>query len=155
MPDAWYRLLDANCNRAREGLRVVEDLARLVWEDADVQRRIKRLRHALREEEARVPLPARARSRAVERDPGARLTLRSEASRATWHDLAWANLRRSQEALRVLEEIAKLRPRVVDASRFKRLRFETYALEGQLVERWGRTQLPIGRRSGRKRKGKP
>lgn len=132
--DAWYRLLDANGNRAREGLRVVEDLARLVWEDAAVQRRVKRLRHALRREEDRVP--AAARSRAVERDPGARVTLRSESSRATWQDLAWANLRRTQEALRVLEEIAKLKPRRLDAGRFKRLRFEAYALESLLRRRW-------------------
>jgi thiamine-phosphate pyrophosphorylase len=134
--DAWYRLLDANCNRAREGLRVVEDLARLVWEDAVVQRRVKRLRHALRDAEERVPFAARARSRAVECDPGASLTLRSESMRATWQDLAWANLRRTQEALRVLEEIAKLKPRLLDAQRYKRLRFEAYALETQLWRRW-------------------
>lgn len=136
MTDAWYRLLDANSNRAREGLRVVEDLARLVWEDAAVQRRVKRLRHALRREEDRVPLAARVRSRDVARDPGADVTLRSEASRATWRDLAWANLRRSQEALRVLEEIAKLKPRLLDARQYKRLRFEAYALESLLWRRW-------------------
>lgn len=152
MTDAWYRLLDANCNRAREGLRVVEDLARLVWEDAVVQRRVKRLRHALRQEEDRVPLAARAGSRDVERDPGAGLTLRSESSRATWQDLAWANLRRSQEALRVLEEIAKLRPRLADAGRFKRLRFEAYAVETEVWRRWGR--IAPGGRLRRRRKGK-
>ncbi len=148
MTDVWYRVLDANCNRAREGLRVVEDLARLVWEDATAQRRVKRLRHALRDAEDRVPLAARARNRDAARDPGAGLTLRSEAARANWLDLAWANLRRSQEALRVLEEMAKLRPRRLDARQFKRLRFETYALESLLWRRWG---APAGER----KRGKP
>ena len=41
------RLLDANANRAREGLRVLEDLARFVLDDAPLAGEAKALRHAL------------------------------------------------------------------------------------------------------------
>ena len=39
------RLLDANCNRAREALRVIEDYARFVLNDATISAELKQLRH--------------------------------------------------------------------------------------------------------------
>jgi hypothetical protein len=41
------RVLDANLNRAREGLRVLEDTARFVWEDKKLFAELRELRHAL------------------------------------------------------------------------------------------------------------
>src|SRR6059058_6219844 len=41
------RLLDANANRAREALRVVEDYARFVLDDAGLSEELKGLRHEL------------------------------------------------------------------------------------------------------------
>jgi len=46
---AFYRLTDANLNRAREGLRVLEDLARFVLEDGGLSERIRAARHNLQQ----------------------------------------------------------------------------------------------------------
>ncbi|MGL4462466.1 MAG: Clp protease N-terminal domain-containing protein, partial [Planctomycetia bacterium] len=43
------RIVDANANRAREALRVMEDYARFVLEDRELGRTIKELRHELRD----------------------------------------------------------------------------------------------------------
>ena len=40
-----YRVIDANLNRLKEGLRVVEDIKRYVFDDAEVAYKIKSLRH--------------------------------------------------------------------------------------------------------------
>jgi len=42
-----YRVLDANFNRAREGLRVTEEVARFILEDPQLTARLKDLRHRL------------------------------------------------------------------------------------------------------------
>ena len=44
---AVLRILDANANRAREALRVVEDYARFVLDDAALSGELKQLRHDL------------------------------------------------------------------------------------------------------------
>ena len=41
------RIIDANLNRAAEGLRVLEDIARLGLNDASLSERLKTLRHEL------------------------------------------------------------------------------------------------------------
>jgi thiamine-phosphate pyrophosphorylase len=130
---AWERILDANLNRAREGLRVGEELARFVLVHAGLQREFKALRHDLTLAERAVGGKDWIRSRAAAQDPGARVRLRRVAPRSAWPDLARANLRRAEEALRVLEEVsAWLAP--AGGRRFQRLRFRTYALEQRLVQ---------------------
>jgi len=127
------RILDANLNRAREGLRVVEELARLLLEDAKLQQRIKRLRHGVTQAEKSLGVHLLP-SRAAADDPGASRTTPTEARRGSLPGLARANCRRSQEALRVLEELAKLYSDPASRS-FKRLRFAAYDIERDLVER--------------------
>src|SRR5216684_7830585 len=46
---AVWRLLDANANRAREGLRVIEDTARFVLDKPAAAKAIRALRHGLDE----------------------------------------------------------------------------------------------------------
>ncbi len=130
------RILDANLNRAREGLRVAEEVARLLIGDPRLQAALKSVRHgitAAARELGDLPL---LRSRDAAGDPGARSFTRGEKTRKNMEDLVRANLRRSQEALRVLEEMSKLKPKAAGA-RFKRLRFRTYSLEQALLLRLG------------------
>ncbi|MCJ7577821.1 MAG: thiamine phosphate synthase, partial [candidate division Zixibacteria bacterium] len=42
-----YRIIDANLNRAREGIRVAEEVARLYFNDAELSTQFKSLRHQL------------------------------------------------------------------------------------------------------------
>lgn len=46
---AAARILDANLNRAREALRVMEDIARFALNDAALSGELKAIRHDLRE----------------------------------------------------------------------------------------------------------
>ncbi len=147
MISALERILDANLNRAREGLRVAEELARLILEDAALQSAFRTLRHALTAaEKALTSGRPGLRSRAAERDPGARSGRRRIAARGGWTDLARANLRRSEEALRVLEEVAPLRRPAAGRS-FHRLRFRVYVLEQRLVLKLLRLEGARGRRT--------
>jgi thiamine-phosphate pyrophosphorylase len=124
-----YRILDANANRAREGLRVVEEYPRLVRDNADFTARLKALRHGITEAVACMGVDEKLiKARQSDTDVGATKPEGHEARRMDVAHVVTANLRRSQEALRVLEEYSKL-VSVKSSARFKRLRFETYTLE--------------------------
>jgi thiamine-phosphate pyrophosphorylase len=126
------RALDAGFNRAREALRVVEDYARFALDDAFLTGELKRLRHELATAFAEAGPPGLIESRETRRDVGADLTAEREFDRATLADVVTANLKRLQEALRSLEEFAKVGSPLL-AERVERLRYAAYTLERALV----------------------
>lgn len=128
-----YRVLDANLNRLREGLRVLEEYQRLVCDDHG-SGRIKSLRHRLRELlDDRLRAACLAARRAGD-DVGAGGQSASEALRSDAGDLLQANCKRTQEAARVLEEYGKLLPVGDSFSRgIKELRFSLYELEQEIL----------------------
>ncbi|MBI2104625.1 MAG: hypothetical protein HYT90_03445 [Candidatus Omnitrophica bacterium] len=125
------RLIDANANRALEGLRVCEDIARFHLRSPNVFRRSRALRHAVAQAIRRLPAtPADfARARESRRDVGRR----APAARiASLEQLLLINFQRAKEALRALEESARLlAPR--EAATFQRLRFRAYEVERALL----------------------
>lgn len=126
--------VDANLNRAREGLRVVDDYARFVLRNSAAMTLAKSLRHDLVAAEQTLrnnQLQLKA-ARSVESDPGTTVTLPGESKRISPNDVAAANIRRVQEALRSLEEFGKLLSVEFSAS-VKQLRYRSYELEQQLV----------------------
>ena len=128
-----YRVLDANANRAREGLRVVEEYLRLALDDAEFSARLKKLRHAVTAAVVGMRIEDRLlAARESDGDVGATDPKGTEGSRDDMLHVVTANLRRSQEALRVLEEYSKLVSERACAD-FKRLRFETYTLEKDIA----------------------
>ncbi len=133
MDEKVLRILDANANRAREGLRVVEEHLRLVRDNAELTARLKNLRHEVTDVIISMGLDENLiKARESETDVGAGSSADAETKRLGMEHIVTANLRRSQEALRVLEEYAKLVSREASA-RFKRLRFETYSLEREII----------------------
>ena len=128
------RIIDENLNRLAEGLRVLEDIARMVLNDSDLTQQLKTLRHNL----IRADLPFNLellRSRDSTTDVGANSEVEGEKREKDLPLLAVANSRRAQESLRVLEEVAKL-PEVsssLDSNQFKNARFELYTIEQKLV----------------------
>lgn len=120
------RIVDVNLNRLTEGLRVVEDIARLAASDRQLLTIVRKLRtevgkdsRALRR---RVML-----ARASETDPG-RGDRFDRTRRRTLDDILFANLKRAEESCRVLEETLKLfEPD--RAPGFKALRFKLYDIE--------------------------
>ena len=129
-----YRVLDANANRAREGLRVVEEYLRLVCDDAALSARIKELRHAVTAAVVSMGIEDHLlAARESDTDVGATEPEGSEGNREDIRHVITANLRRTQEALRVLEEYSKLQSSGRACAEFKRLRFESYTLEKDIA----------------------
>jgi thiamine-phosphate pyrophosphorylase len=127
-----FRAIDAAANRAAEGLRVAEDYARFVRDDAVLTRQLKQLRHAIVEALAAVPLAARLASRDTAGDVGTTIASPSATSRISEDDLLTANLHRAEEALRSLEEFGRLiEPRLGPA--FEKLRYQLYTIEKLLA----------------------
>ena len=125
-----YRLLDANLNRAREGLRVIEDIARFLYDDKKLSQKIRNLRHNLTNV-TKSTYPRLLKSREPERDVG--LTIK-EGKRSNLKDILFANFRRVEEGIRVLEEFSKLIS--TDAGdRLKKIRFKIYGIEKKIATR--------------------
>jgi thiamine-phosphate pyrophosphorylase len=125
---AALRIIDAAANRAREGLRVVEDYLRFVLDDRHLTELCKQLRHDLTGSLEKVPMEHRLVSRDTQADVGTTLTTSGEQTRADIRDVLRANFARLQESLRSLEEFGKLLDESLAAS-FKQMRYRTYTLQ--------------------------
>ncbi|MEN9207909.1 MAG: thiamine phosphate synthase [Gloeomargarita sp. GMQP_bins_120] len=119
-----YRILDANLDRAREGLRVIEEWCRLGQNDPHLAERCKTYRQEL----AGWHRPEFRQARDTANDVGTGLTHPQEAHKPDVAVLLQANFARVQEALRVLEEYAKLVDGAM-AQAMKQLRYRVYELE--------------------------
>src|SRR5436305_1949201 len=102
------RILDASANRAREGLRVVEDYARFALDDPGLTRRLKEVRHRLAEALRGLALDQLVGARDTRGDVGTHIMTASEQVRENPRAVLSANFRRTAEALRSLEEYSKL-----------------------------------------------
>ncbi len=130
------RILDASANRCREGLRVVEDYARMILNDAHLSRQIKETRHALVPLLSRLHLDDAVRARDTEHDVGTSIHTAFEMARPSVWSVALANLKRVQEALRTLEEYGK----TIDATAatgIGALRYRFYTIEKALCATQG------------------
>jgi len=126
------RVLDANFNRSREALRVLEDYCRFVHDDAFLTNEIKAARHALAEAAKRLPARLLLASRDTPGDVGTSATASGEYQRSTPLDVARVNLKRLQESLRSLEEFGKLfGPEL--ARELEAVRYRSYTIERTLA----------------------
>ena len=122
------RILDANFNRAREGIRVCEEVARLVLEDPVLTRRAQKLRYELTRISSAFAARSLLDSRNVKEDAGRPALRGSATTHRGCKEIVLANIRRAQEALRVLEEFSRLESPGL-SRRFSSVRFRAYALE--------------------------
>ncbi|HGJ67546.1 TPA: thiamine-phosphate pyrophosphorylase [bacterium] len=124
------RIIDANLNRSREGLRVAEELARFVLNNANLASQMKSARHEITLIARQLPISDSEflLARDSISDVGAELNSESEDTRINLSQIAIANIRRAEESMRVLEELSKLYSSEV-ALEFKRLRFRLYEIE--------------------------
>ncbi|MBI1903009.1 MAG: thiamine phosphate synthase [Planctomycetia bacterium] len=129
---AVLRIMDASANRAREGLRVVEDFARFALDDRFLTAQLKELRHDLAGLLSTIPQGALLACRDTLFDVGTTITTPSELLRETPLDAVSASFKRLQESLRSLEEFGK----TIDsrlASGLEQLRYRAYTLERAVV----------------------
>ena len=136
------RLIDAACNRAGEGVRTLEDLARFVLDDATMTMSLKQLRHDLRDT-ALIAWPHSngVWSRDTSGDVGTSISTVSEQSRGGPGAIAAAAGRRAAEAIRSLEEAAKLDSPEA-ASTIESLRYVLYDLAAAVERRLGSGPVP-------------
>jgi thiamine-phosphate pyrophosphorylase len=124
-----HRILDANLDRAREGIRVLEEWCRFGLEDVILAEKCKNLRQTI----AQWHHPEFRAARNTPNDVGTNLSHPQEMTRLDVQAVLQANCCRVQEALRVLEEYGKLtEPALAEA--MKAVRYEVYTLEHQLQE---------------------
>ena len=128
MTNDHLRLIDANLNRLREGIRVVEDIFRYIYNDKDTASKLKSLRHKARTSIYNELLS----SRDIKNDVLKKSTS-SEQNREDLVSILIANFKRAQESARVLEEFCKL-DSVKQSEIFKYIRYELYDLETVLTK---------------------
>lgn len=125
---ALLRILDANLDRAREGMRIIEEWCRFGLNDQPTTARLKHLRQSVARWHT---LDIRA-ARDTPGDLGTALTHPQEATRSSVAEVLQVNLARSQEALRVLEEYGKLYSLEMAAA-CKQMRYQLYTLDSQIM----------------------
>lgn len=128
MQPALHRILDANLDRAREGLRVIEEWCRFGLNDSGLTDRCKHWRQELAQWH-HADLRA---ARNTPDDPGTDLTHPQEATRGSVEQVLQANFCRVEEALRVLEEYGKVYSPEMSRA-VKQMRYQIYTLESHLL----------------------
>jgi thiamine-phosphate pyrophosphorylase len=120
----YFRIIDVNVNRCREGLRVIEDTARFVFDNERIYKKARTLRHRVDLITRRL-YPELLRQRDSRSDPGRTIP---EKKRERLGSVIAANFRRAEESLRVLEEYSRLVAPVI-GPQVKEIRYRVYCLE--------------------------
>ncbi len=122
-----FRVIDANLNRLKEGIRVVEDIMRYRDNNKELSLKLKQLRHS-----AKIDLITELLQNRDSINDVLRPTTKSELNRTDITTIIIANFKRAEESSRVLEELFKLF-NIEYSERFKHIRYELYDLEKQIV----------------------
>lgn len=130
------RILDANVNRLKEGLRVCEEICRFVLDDRRLTAGFKRLRHDADLLSGRLNRGrALIESRFTGKDVGRTVSASGEFSRGSVREVFYANIQRVKESLRVLEEFSKLKDAGAAAG-FQKTRYCVYEIEKRTARRF-------------------
>ena len=122
------QIIDANLDRAREGLRVLEDWARFGLGRNDFVKRIKNFRQILGKNHLKVY----KQSRNYIEDECKGLTHQEQSERKAPDQIISCNAGRVQEALRVIEEFSRLHNQELSKIAAE-IRYEIYTLEIELL----------------------
>jgi len=133
-----YRILDASANRAGEGLRTMEEIARFVLDDSKLTSEFKSQRHGLAGALKAISRVSLLKARNTGGDVGTEITGAGEYLRADLADVVAAAAARTQQSLRVLEEYTKtIGPEI--SAELEQIRYRCYtacaAIELRVVTR--------------------
>lgn len=128
------RIIDANINRAKEGLRVCEEISRFILNSRTQTTQLKEIRHKINSiiKSSCGQHFTLIRERQSLSDVG-RDIYGNELKRKNIADIFFANIQRAKESVRVLEEFSKLKDRAM-AVKFKKVRYKIYALEKKIAQ---------------------
>ena len=130
------RIIDANLNRIGEGLRLLEDTARLLLNDASLTQQLKTMRHELVKGDWSFNKQL-LQARNSEGDVGINIETPEQEKQRELPLMVVANSRRVQESLRTVEELAKI-PGItpkLNSEKFKQARFNLYSIERNLLSK--------------------
>ena len=123
-----YQIIDANLDRAREGLRVLEDWSRFGLGKKEYVEKIKNFRQIL----GKNHLEIYKQSRNHFEDKCKGLTHQEQINRRTPEQIISSNSGRVQEALRVIEEFSRLHNHELSKIASE-IRYEIYTIEVDLL----------------------
>jgi len=126
------RIIDANINRLGEGLRVLEEFARMTLNDETLTQKLKDVRHLTVKVDAALQRKLLG-SRDSVGDVGKSMNVKGESKSRDISGIITANFKRVQESLRVLEEMAKNPTYKLDSENYRKARFELYTVEKELT----------------------
>jgi thiamine-phosphate pyrophosphorylase len=134
MENITLRIIDANLNRTAEGLRVLEDIARLGLNKGEISSRLKTMRHSMVQTSPELQQQL-VWSRDAAADVGKDTKVTGETEGKKLQDILVANARRVQESLRVLEELVKAPgiPDELNTDNYRQARFELYKIEQEML----------------------
>jgi len=135
-PRQTLRIIDANVNRIGEGLRILEDIARLLLNDAALSQQLKTMRHELVTSDW-PSYQQLLQARNSEGDIGIHIKAPEQEKPRELTTIVAANAKRVQESLRTIEELAKL-PDIapkLNSEKFQQARFNLYTIEQRLVSK--------------------
>lgn len=127
-----FRAIDANLNRLNEALRVMEDVLRFVVSDPFLTERCKAIRHRVTAWSKKMAPSITTLMRNADGDVGLTNEIKSEYIRHDVWDIVFANMKRAEQAMRTLEEFAKMADPQL-AAEMEQLRYEAYQFELPLV----------------------
>ena len=129
---AVHRIIDANINRVKEGLRVLEEITRFILQNRQLTAGLKIIRHNIDTVSKRLaPRQQLLKGRNSVTDLGREIFGR-ELHRKNFQDIFAANIQRVKESIRVLEEFSKLKDTRI-AKDYKRIRYRIYEIEKKAV----------------------
>ena len=132
MEQATFRIIDANFNRAREALRVVEEYCRFALNNKAFSGEAKQIRHQLCGEISKLDQAKLIAARDTTDDVGIGQTVKKQLHRTSLTDCFTANSKRLPEALRVLSETCQpINPDIADT--LEQLRYRAYKLEKDVL----------------------
>ena len=134
LPQDTLRIFDANLNRTAEGLRVLEDIARLSLNNSPISSHLKTMRHKVTQTNPTFQQEL-LWSRNSMNDVGRDTKVDGEPECKELATILIANARRVQESLRVLEELSKVSgmPPELVSDNYKQARFSLYSLEQEML----------------------
>jgi thiamine-phosphate pyrophosphorylase len=129
-----HRIIDANLNRLKEGLRVCEEITRFILDNRKLTAEFKGIRHKITLIVKKLNPPVLLEERQILKDVGRSLLHPQELKRRNSSDIFFANIQRVKESLRVLEEFSKIQS-TVSPLQFKKIRYQIYELEKKVSKR--------------------
>lgn len=129
------RIIDANCNRAKEGLRVCEDIIRFIMGDEKLTMQLKDIRHCITSVLKSLGIKEQdlVDSRSTGEDAGKKSSV-DEINKNDIRQVLSANLQRVKESIRVLEEVSKIINKD-KSQKFKDLRYKVYDIEKAIFKK--------------------